>query len=76
MPDHDVPPPNAFAPNEPMLDVFRSKTELVEMLNRYRENLKWYVEERNRLIEELDAFKREQQARLDMKKHHELDYPE
>lgn len=59
-----------------MMDAFRSRTELVETLNRYRENIRWYVEERNRLIEELDAFKREQQARLDMKKHHERDYPE
>jgi len=38
-----------------MMDVFRSRTELVETLNRYRENIRWYVEERNRLIEELEA---------------------
>ena len=76
MPDHDIPPPNAFKPNEAALDVFRTRTELVETLNRYRENIRWYVDERNRLIEELDAFKRERDARLQMKQHHERDYPE
>ena len=65
MPDHDVPPPNTFAPNEPMMDVFRSRTDLVETLNRYRENLRWYVEERNRLTEEVRAFRTEQQARIE-----------
>jgi hypothetical protein len=75
LPNDDHPPQNTYSPeNKP--DILRSKDELVGMLGRYRENLAWYVEERNRLIEELGAFKREQQARLDMKKHHERDYPE
>ena len=59
MPDHDVPLPNTFAKNEPMMDVFRSRTELVETLNRYRENLRWYVEERNRLITANESLRAE-----------------
>lgn len=74
--DHDHPPVDALLSDGSALNMFRSKTELLAMLDRYKENLAWYVEERNRLIEELGAFKREQQARLDMKKHHEHDYPE
>ena len=59
MPDHDVPLPNTFAKNEPFLDVFRSRTELVETLNRYRENLRWYVDERNRLITANESLRAE-----------------
>ena len=75
MPDHDHPPVDSLTYSRD-LNVFRSKAELLAVIANLKENLAWYVEERNRLIEELDAFKRERQARLDMKKHHERDYPE
>jgi hypothetical protein len=75
MPDHDHPPVDSLAYSRD-LNVFRSKAEMLAVIANLKESLAWYVEERNRLIQELDAFKREQQARLDMKKHHERDYPE
>ena len=75
MPDHNHPHVDSLAYSRD-LNVFRSKAELLGVIANLKENLAWYVGERNRLIEELDAFKREQQARLAMKEHHERDYPE
>ena len=75
MTDPNHPPVDSLAYSSD-LNVFRSKADLLAVIANLKENLAWYVGECNRLIEELDAFKREQQARLDMKKHHERDYPE
>ncbi len=54
----------------------------IEALNRQaftaglREAMRQFKEDRRRLVEELDAFKRERAARLQMKEHHQRDYPE
>jgi hypothetical protein len=40
------------------LDVF-SRADLLAVIERLKKNLAWYVEERNRLIEERNAFQRE-----------------
>lgn len=75
MPDHDHPPCETLIADESQMNVFRSRTELLEILSRYKDNLRWYVEERNRLVAENQSLRAEIGLER-MKTHHQRDYPE
>lgn len=58
MPDHNHPPVDSLTYGGD-LNVFRSKAELLGVIASLKENLKWYVEERNRLVGENDSLRAE-----------------